>query len=66
MTKLTIDLNTSFLGKANVRRFSTIYRSLSLKPKSQAREYSKDVLDFISRNKLKPVHIYESLKVHSK
>ena len=81
VTKLTIDLNTSFLGKANVRRFSTISRSLSIKPKelglrsmnftchdasqSQAREYSKDVLDFLSRNKLKPVHIYESLNEKS-
>ena len=84
VTKLTIDLNTSFLGKANVRRFSTIYRSLSIKPKelgllvkhgmnftchvSQAKEYSKDVLDFLSRNKLKPdasQHIYESLNEKS-
>ena len=68
-TKLTIDLNTSFLGKANVKRFSTLSRSLSIKRKELgenfSQQYSKDVLDFISSNKLKPVYIYESLNEKS-
>ncbi len=63
--KLTTDLNTSFLSKGCVRQFSTFSRSLSIKPRVlddySPQEHSKDVIDFLNSNNLKPVYIYEDL-----
>ena len=69
VTKLTLEPATCFLAKAKVKRFSTLSRSLSIKPeelgKNLKQGYSKEVLYFISSNNLKPVHIYESLNEKS-
>jgi group I intron endonuclease len=63
------NLHLSFSNKGNIRHFSTNYRSLSARPKeshdNSIQEYSKDVLDFIKNNKLKPVYIYENLSEKS-
>lgn len=52
-------------SKGSVRRFSNFSRSCSIKPKeydyNSVQQYSKDVLDFLNNNNLKPVYIYENL-----
>ena len=52
-------------SKCSVRRFSTFSRSWSIKPKesdyNSVQQYSKDVIDFLNNNNLKPVYIYENL-----
>lgn len=58
----TFQKNTPF-SKCSVRRFSTFSRSI--KPKesdyNSVQQYSKDVIDFLKNNNLKPVYIYENL-----
>ena len=64
---------TSFSGKAGVKHFSTSSRPLSMMLRNEKelgdnnslQEYSKDVTDFLKRNNLKPVHVYESLNKKS-
>lgn len=56
-------------SKGSVRRFSTFSRSWNIKPKeyddNSAQQYSKDVIDFLKNNNLKPVYIYENLSEKS-
>ena len=74
--KLSTMSATSFSGKGGVKHFSTCSRPLSMMPCSTSnpkelgdnnslQEYSKDVTDFLKGNKLKPVHVYESLNKKS-
>jgi site-specific DNA-adenine methylase len=57
-------LNTPFSNKGSVRHFSTSTKSLSLKPKepNNSTECSKDVIEFLKKNNLEPVYVYEKLR----
>lgn len=74
--KLSTTSATLFSGKGGVKHLSTFSRPLSMmlnhvsNPKelgddNSLQEYSKDVIDFLNENNLKPVHVYESLNKKS-
>lgn len=56
-------LNTPFSNKGSVRHFSTSRRLSKeyTEPKDNSVPYSKDVVEFLRDNKLKPVYVYENL-----
>ena len=55
---------TPFSNKGSVKHFSTFTRSLNIEPKEANNNYtaySKDVMEFLKKNNLKPVYVYENL-----
>lgn len=64
ITGLKSSINLFPLSKNNVKCFSTFSSALNVKPdnfNNVPQKHSKDVLDFLNDNNLKPVNIYENV-----
>ena len=66
LSKLNTTPNTPFSNKGSVRHFSTFTRSLNIestKPNdsSPTEAYSKDVKEFLGKNNIEPIYVYENL-----